>query len=153
MFAIEVMKFGSSVLRSPHDLYGFFDGAKEITILGSDWLSGPHSSASLARHHRRRHAAARRERSRESWQSSVMGSELRAAPRLQDLSQTKSFHVQHLDSIRMPYPSKTDRQTILSAAVKQLAHVGIRDLSLRNLAASHFLHCYHGVMRLPIVWM
>src|ERR1700680_4356035 len=39
-------------------------------------------------------------------------------------------------SIRMPYPSKTDRQTILSAAVKQLAHVGIRDLSLRNLAAS-----------------
>ena len=36
----------------------------------------------------------------------------------------------------MPYPSKTDRQTILSAAVKQLAHAGIRDLSLRNLAAS-----------------
>jgi AcrR family transcriptional regulator len=36
----------------------------------------------------------------------------------------------------MPYPSKTDRQTILSAAVKQLAHTGIRDLSLRNLAAS-----------------
>jgi len=36
----------------------------------------------------------------------------------------------------MPYPSKTDRQTILSAAVKQLAHVGIRELSLRNLAAS-----------------
>ena len=36
----------------------------------------------------------------------------------------------------MPYPSKTDRQTILSAAVKQLAQVGIRDLSLRNLAAS-----------------
>ena len=36
----------------------------------------------------------------------------------------------------MPYPSKTDRQTILSAAVKQLAHVGIRDLSLRTLAAS-----------------
>jgi AcrR family transcriptional regulator len=39
-------------------------------------------------------------------------------------------------SVRMPYPSKTDRQTILSAAVKQLAQVGIRDLSLRNLAAS-----------------
>src|ERR1700730_14875867 len=39
-------------------------------------------------------------------------------------------------SIHMPYPSKTDRQTILSAAVKQLAHAGIRDLSLRNLAAS-----------------
>jgi AcrR family transcriptional regulator len=36
----------------------------------------------------------------------------------------------------MPYPSKTDRQTILSAAVKELAHRGIRDLSLRNLAAS-----------------
>ena len=36
----------------------------------------------------------------------------------------------------MPYPSKTDRQTILSAALKQLAHAGIRDLSLRNLAAS-----------------
>jgi AcrR family transcriptional regulator len=36
----------------------------------------------------------------------------------------------------MPYPSKTDRQTILSAAVQQLAHTGIRDLSLRNLAAS-----------------
>jgi AcrR family transcriptional regulator len=36
----------------------------------------------------------------------------------------------------MPYPSKTDRQTILSAALKDLAHVGIRDLSLRNIAAS-----------------
>ena len=36
----------------------------------------------------------------------------------------------------MPYPSKTDRETILSAAVKHLAHGGIRDLSLRNLAAS-----------------
>jgi AcrR family transcriptional regulator len=36
----------------------------------------------------------------------------------------------------MPYPSKTDRQTILSAAVKHLAHGGIRALSLRNLAAS-----------------
>jgi AcrR family transcriptional regulator len=36
----------------------------------------------------------------------------------------------------MPYPSKTDRQTILSAAVKGLEHRGIRDLSLRNLAAS-----------------
>jgi AcrR family transcriptional regulator len=35
----------------------------------------------------------------------------------------------------MPYPSKTDRQTILSAAVKELAHGGIRDLSLRNIAA------------------
>src|SRR5580692_8004005 len=36
----------------------------------------------------------------------------------------------------MPYPSKTDRQTILSVAVKELAHGGIRDLSLRNIAAS-----------------
>ena len=36
----------------------------------------------------------------------------------------------------MPYPSKTDRQTILSAAVKHLARRGIRDLSLRKLAAS-----------------
>jgi AcrR family transcriptional regulator len=36
----------------------------------------------------------------------------------------------------MPYPSKTDRQTILSAAVKDLEGRSIRDLSLRNLAAS-----------------
>jgi len=36
----------------------------------------------------------------------------------------------------MPYPSKTDREAILSAAVKHLAHGAIRDLSLRNLAAS-----------------
>src|ERR1700729_1056633 len=36
----------------------------------------------------------------------------------------------------MPYPSKTDRQAILSAAVKELVHGGIRDLSLRNIAAS-----------------
>jgi len=36
----------------------------------------------------------------------------------------------------MPYPSKTDRQAILSAAVKELVHGGIRDLSLRNVAAS-----------------
>jgi AcrR family transcriptional regulator len=36
----------------------------------------------------------------------------------------------------MPYPSKTDRETILSAAVKELVHGGIRDLSLRKIAAS-----------------
>jgi AcrR family transcriptional regulator len=36
----------------------------------------------------------------------------------------------------MPYPSKTDRQKILFAALKELAHGGIRDLSLRNIAAS-----------------
>src|ERR1700689_5024071 len=36
----------------------------------------------------------------------------------------------------MPYPSKTDRQTILSAAVKDLSVKGIRDMSLRNIAAS-----------------
>jgi tetracycline repressor-like protein len=35
-----------------------------------------------------------------------------------------------------PYPSKTDRQTILSAAVRDLAHEGIRELSLRKIAAS-----------------
>ena len=39
-------------------------------------------------------------------------------------------------NIFMPYPSKTDRQTILSAAVKDLAHGGIRALSLRSIAAS-----------------
>jgi len=39
-------------------------------------------------------------------------------------------------SVPMPYPSKTDRKTILSAAVKQLDHADIRELSLRNLAAS-----------------
>ena len=37
---------------------------------------------------------------------------------------------------RMPYPSKTDREAILSAAVKELVQGGIRDLSLRNIAAS-----------------
>ena len=36
----------------------------------------------------------------------------------------------------MPYPSKTDRQAILSAAVKELVQRGTRDLSLRNIAAS-----------------
>ena len=36
----------------------------------------------------------------------------------------------------MPYPSKTDRETILSAAVKELVQGGIRNLSLRNIAAS-----------------
>ena len=36
----------------------------------------------------------------------------------------------------MPYPAKTDRRTILSAAVEAVARGGIRDLSLRNLAAS-----------------
>ena len=36
----------------------------------------------------------------------------------------------------MPYPSKTDRQTILSAAIKEVVRGGIRDLSLRNIAAS-----------------
>src|ERR1700722_2647414 len=36
----------------------------------------------------------------------------------------------------MSYPSKTDRQTILSAAVKELAHGSIRDLSLRSIAGS-----------------
>src|SRR5580658_5996301 len=46
------------------------------------------------------------------------------------------LHVSRCTVFSVPYPSKTDRKTILSAALKQLAHVGIRDLSLRNLAAS-----------------
>jgi AcrR family transcriptional regulator len=36
----------------------------------------------------------------------------------------------------MAYPSKTDRTTILAAAVKQLDQQGLRGLSLRSLAAS-----------------
>ena len=36
----------------------------------------------------------------------------------------------------MPYPAKTNREAILLAAVRDLVHGGIRDLSLRNLAAS-----------------
>lgn len=36
----------------------------------------------------------------------------------------------------MPYPSKTDRITILAAAVEQLEQKGLRGLSLRSLAAS-----------------
>lgn len=36
----------------------------------------------------------------------------------------------------MAYPSKTDRATILAAAVKQLEQYGLRGLSLRSLAAS-----------------
>lgn len=36
----------------------------------------------------------------------------------------------------MPYPSKTDRGTILAAAVEQLEQQGLRGLSLRALAAS-----------------
>lgn len=39
-------------------------------------------------------------------------------------------------SDHMPYPSKTDRRSILAAAVKHLTRAGIRDLSLRSLAAS-----------------
>ncbi len=35
----------------------------------------------------------------------------------------------------MPYPSKTDRNSILLAAVKEVSHSGIRDLSLQNLAS------------------
>ena len=50
----------------------------------------------------------------------------------------------------MPYPSKTDRQTILSAAVKELAHKGIRDLSLRNLAASLASCPMHSTVTFPI---
>ena len=36
----------------------------------------------------------------------------------------------------MAYPSKTDRSTILSAAVRQVEELGLRGLSLRSLAAS-----------------
>jgi AcrR family transcriptional regulator len=39
-------------------------------------------------------------------------------------------------SVHVPYPSKTDRNAILSAAVGELSRGGIRDLSLRNIAAS-----------------
>lgn len=35
----------------------------------------------------------------------------------------------------MPYPSKTDRNAILLAAVEEVSRSGIRDLSLRNLAS------------------
>jgi AcrR family transcriptional regulator len=36
----------------------------------------------------------------------------------------------------MPYPSKTDRETILAAAVKQVEQRGLRGLSLRSLAGT-----------------
>lgn len=36
----------------------------------------------------------------------------------------------------MPYPAKTDRQTILAAAMEQLKCDGLRGISLRSLAAS-----------------
>ena len=36
----------------------------------------------------------------------------------------------------MPYPSKTDRETILAAAMEQLAEGGLRALSLRSIAAT-----------------
>ncbi len=36
----------------------------------------------------------------------------------------------------MPYPSKTDRHAILAAAIQQLAHHGVRDMSLRQLAVT-----------------
>jgi AcrR family transcriptional regulator len=36
----------------------------------------------------------------------------------------------------MPYPAKTDRQTILAAAMEQLTCAGLRSISLRSLAAS-----------------
>jgi AcrR family transcriptional regulator len=39
-------------------------------------------------------------------------------------------------AVHVPYPSKTDRNAILSAAVEELSRGGIRDLSLRNIAAS-----------------
>jgi AcrR family transcriptional regulator len=36
----------------------------------------------------------------------------------------------------MPYPSKTDRETILAAAIAQASREGLDNLSLRSLAAS-----------------
>src|SRR5580658_7780529 len=36
----------------------------------------------------------------------------------------------------MPFPSKTDRSAILSAALEELSSGGIRNLSLRNIAAT-----------------
>jgi AcrR family transcriptional regulator len=36
----------------------------------------------------------------------------------------------------MPYPSKTDRETILAAAIEQIGAGGVRAMSLRSLAAS-----------------
>jgi AcrR family transcriptional regulator len=36
----------------------------------------------------------------------------------------------------MPFPSKTDRNAILSAALDELSSGGIRNLSLRNIAAT-----------------
>ena len=39
-------------------------------------------------------------------------------------------------SVLMPYPSKIDGHVILSAAMKELAAEGIRELSLRSVAAS-----------------
>lgn len=36
----------------------------------------------------------------------------------------------------MPFPSKTDRSAILSAAMEELSSGGIRNLSLRNIAAT-----------------
>jgi len=39
-------------------------------------------------------------------------------------------------SVHVPYPSKTDRQAILSAALEALSRGGIRDFSLRNVAAT-----------------
>lgn len=39
-------------------------------------------------------------------------------------------------TVHMPFPSKTDRNAILTAALQELSRVGIRELSLRNIAAS-----------------
>ncbi len=36
----------------------------------------------------------------------------------------------------MPYPAKTDRQAILSAAFEQVEHEGLQSMSLRGLAAT-----------------
>ena len=48
-------------------------------------------------------------------------------------------HVQRTSTVytsQMPYPSKTDRETILAAAITQIEAGGLRAMSLRSLAAS-----------------
>lgn len=55
---------------------------------------------------------------------------------LQHVHRTLSGEAVKVYGVFVPYPAKTDRQTILSAAVEAVTREGIRDLSLRSLAAS-----------------
>ena len=54
----------------------------------------------------------------------------------QVLSTSRKSGRQAVECTFMPYPAKTDRQTILAAAVEQLKRDGLRGISLRSLAAS-----------------